>query len=226
MVDYQPEEYFEMMGQQKLENEFGCLDWYRFVTAARYLLPGSVLDIGTYYGDFLKMARSRGHKIAGTEANETRINAANARLGENVVVVDFQNGQLTQFADNSFDNVVCMEVLEHVPDHHTAFSELCRVANKRIIITVPFREHIQEILCLHCYRHTPLYGHCHSYDLGFFQEISPQGWTVTFERQFARGLARKCAKLPGGKNWIPVMRWLDNIPVGSARWLMVVLEQV
>lgn len=41
------------------------------------------------------------------------------------------------FRDNSFDTVVCSDVLEHIGSHKQAINELLRVARKKVIITVP-----------------------------------------------------------------------------------------
>ena len=42
--------------------------------------------------------------------------------------------------DNSFDNILCSEVLEHVPDPVATIKELTRILNKggRLILTAPF----------------------------------------------------------------------------------------
>lgn len=42
-----------------------------------------------------------------------------------------------QYADNSFDTVICSDVLEHLGLHKQAIGELMRIARKKIIITVP-----------------------------------------------------------------------------------------
>jgi SAM-dependent methyltransferase len=44
------------------------------------------------------------------------------------------------FADESFDAVLCLEVLEHVADPHTAAREICRVLRPggRLFLTAPF----------------------------------------------------------------------------------------
>jgi hypothetical protein len=41
------------------------------------------------------------------------------------------------YADNSFDTVICSDVLEHLGPHRQAMAELLRVARKKVIITVP-----------------------------------------------------------------------------------------
>lgn len=41
------------------------------------------------------------------------------------------------YADNSFDTVICSDVLEHIGPHKQAIGELLRIARKKIIITVP-----------------------------------------------------------------------------------------
>jgi len=41
------------------------------------------------------------------------------------------------FKSNSFDLIVCTDVLEHLENFHLIFDEICRVANKYVIITLP-----------------------------------------------------------------------------------------
>jgi len=41
------------------------------------------------------------------------------------------------YPDNSFDTVICSDVLEHLGPHKQAIGELMRIARKKIIITVP-----------------------------------------------------------------------------------------
>lgn len=41
------------------------------------------------------------------------------------------------YADNTFDLVLCMEVLEHLPEPEAALRELKRVASRRLIFSVP-----------------------------------------------------------------------------------------
>lgn len=41
------------------------------------------------------------------------------------------------YPDNSFDTVICSDVLEHIGRHKRALGELVRIARKKVIITVP-----------------------------------------------------------------------------------------
>ena len=41
------------------------------------------------------------------------------------------------YEDNSFDTVICSDVLEHIGKHKLAIGELLRVARRKVIITVP-----------------------------------------------------------------------------------------
>ena len=52
------------------------------------------------------------------------------------VVVNLEADPLPFEAD-SFDAVVCLDVLEHLDAAHRVFDELCRVARSRVIISLP-----------------------------------------------------------------------------------------
>lgn len=218
------DEYFEMLGAPKPGHTFGLIDRYRFNAMYERLSFGSVLDVGAYFGDFLKLARKGGHTVFGTEVNAERVEGANFSLGEDVVRFDFRNGLLRSFDDKSIDNVVCMEVIEHVPDDKLAISELCRVAKKKVLISVPFQEKIRSTLCVHCNNYTPYHGHLHEYDYGTLHGLLPEDWKITEEFTLAGKITRiVIAKLP---NHTPlfILKILDFIFRGSACWLMVVLE--
>lgn len=49
-----------------------------------------------------------------------------------------QDAENLTFKDKSFDNVLCMEVLEHTKNPIKAINELKRVTKKRLIISVPY----------------------------------------------------------------------------------------
>lgn len=227
MIKYSlPDKYFDALGEPKPSQAFGLLDDFRFSLVYRHLSPGSVLDVGAYFGDFLRLARDDGREIFGTEVNDVRLNLANKIVGKDVVVMDFRNGRLRKFSDNSVNNVVAMEVIEHVPDDRLAVSELCRVGRIRVMITVPLREQIQTVLCIHCNKYTPHSGHLHSYDLGTIAGLASENWRVTKQLPIAKPLTRLVAsRLPKSKLALPMLRLVDLISPGLGKWLLVVIDR-
>ncbi len=224
-IERLPDEYFEALGAPKPSRPPGLLDAYRFHLVYQRLAEGSVLDVGVYFGDFLKLARRAGHDIFGTEVNAARKDLANSILGADVTVVDFRNGRLTRYSSDSIDNVVAMEVIEHVPDDRLAVSELCRAAREKVVITVPFREKIKTVLCVHCSQYTPHSGHLNSYDRGAFSELVPHPWVVTGELDFCRPLTRRVYRhLPRSAASISLLQLTDAVSFGWGRWLLVELE--
>lgn len=51
-------------------------------------------------------------------------------------IIDLEVGELP-FDDGSFEAVLCLDVLEHLESIHKTFSELCRVSNKYVVISLP-----------------------------------------------------------------------------------------
>ena len=52
------------------------------------------------------------------------------------VEIDLEKQKLP-YEDNSFDVVLCLDVLEHLDNIHEVFDELCRVTSKYLIISLP-----------------------------------------------------------------------------------------
>lgn len=227
MIHKHADRYYEVLGAPKPGRPFNAVDIYRFRFVAQHLVNGSVLDVGAYFSDFMKIARNKNHIVYGTEINQTRVALANELFGEKVVRMDFRNGLLTKFKNKSIDNVVCMEVLEHIADDKKALKELCRVAAKRVIITVPFMETIKEVVCVHCNKYTPYSGHLHTYENGSFNKIIPEGWKIIKQESFAKPFIRSLLKKLPKSNVVPyqLTRMLDHVSQRKGNWLLVVLEK-
>ena len=73
------------------------------------------------------------------------------------------------YPDNSFDLVLCTEVLEHVPSDRLALAcaELARVTRRHLVIGVPYRQDLRlgQTTCLTCGRRNPPWGHVNSFSL-------------------------------------------------------------
>jgi ubiquinone/menaquinone biosynthesis C-methylase UbiE len=74
--------------------------------------------------------------------------------------------QRLEFPDNSFECVVCTEVLEHVPDFAAAAKEIARVAHSYVLIGVPYRQDTRagRMTCVHCGEINPQFGHINTFD--------------------------------------------------------------
>jgi len=51
-------------------------------------------------------------------------------------IVDLEKEPL-MFEDNSYDTVICLDVLEHIENTHSVFDQLCRIAKEHVIISLP-----------------------------------------------------------------------------------------
>jgi SAM-dependent methyltransferase len=114
------------------------------------LRPGSrVLDLGCGEGRHVHgLHMLGGMDVIGVDLNEASLEKAREGLATlpprregDPHTTQFQNGDATQlkFADNTFDAVICSEVLEHLPDYDAALAEIRRVLKPagRLCVTVP-----------------------------------------------------------------------------------------
>ncbi len=101
----------------------------------------SLLDAGCGSGIFLNALSNNRPAIRtmGFDRSEAALKYVNVekRIGDITAI---------NFPDSSFDCVSCLEVLEHLPVavYENALNELCRVAKKYILISVPFEERLEE----------------------------------------------------------------------------------
>ena len=110
----------------------------------------TVLDVGCGTGVFLHLLKKeRNIEGIGVEIADNKVDYARAHLHVHVEKGDAGN---LCFGDRSFDVVVALEVLEHLPYgiYERALKEIARVAKKSIIISVPYNEQRTFITCPYC----------------------------------------------------------------------------
>ena len=99
--------------------------------------PRSILEVGCGEGIVLATLATRlpGVRLDGLELDETALEGARARCpGATLVRGD---ACALPFGADSFDLVVCLEVLEHLPEPARALRELRRVARAGCLLSVP-----------------------------------------------------------------------------------------
>lgn len=99
------------------------------------ILYGKILDVGADQCYLKKYCRKEDQYIG-------------IGLGKKVDKIVNLEKEKIPFNKNSFDCVLCLDVLEHLDNIHEVFNELCRVTDKYLIISLPnpfssFREYLQ-----------------------------------------------------------------------------------
>jgi SAM-dependent methyltransferase len=111
--------------------------WLDLAPAAR------VLDVGCGAGaPALRLARATGCSLVGIDASEAAVAAANASaaaagLAGRVRFECRDGGRPLEFAERSFDAIVCMDAVTHLPDRSLVFREWARLLSPggRLVFT-------------------------------------------------------------------------------------------
>ena len=99
----------------------------------------TVLDVGTGTGRGAIALARRGAIVTGVDASAEMLDVARRRAAESGVEVTFsrEDAHRLPFDERAFDAVICLRVLMHTPDWRRSLSELCRVANSRVVFDYP-----------------------------------------------------------------------------------------
>ena len=105
------------------------------------ILPTELLDIGSGRGAFLwpLLDAFPGLSVTALDTLDYRVADIQAVHDGGVVCLSAVHGDATQlpFDNAQFDVVTLLEVLEHIPDTVVALSEVCRVARRFVVLSVP-----------------------------------------------------------------------------------------
>jgi ubiquinone/menaquinone biosynthesis C-methylase UbiE len=107
------------------------------------LQPASLLDIGSGRGAFLwpLLDAFPGLPVTTVDLLDYRVADIQAVQAGGIERLSASQMDVTalEFGDRSFDVVTLLEVLEHIPAAEKALAEVCRVARRCVILSVPSR---------------------------------------------------------------------------------------
>ena len=107
------------------------------VAEAKKLQPQSILDVGCGEGFTLERLRLEGigKKLEGVDYLDRAIELGKKEHPD----LNLKQGSIfdLKYKDNSFDLVICSEVLEHIEHPEKGLKELVRVSKKYCILSVP-----------------------------------------------------------------------------------------
>jgi ubiquinone/menaquinone biosynthesis C-methylase UbiE len=103
-----------------------------------------ILDVGTGTGRAALLLSRGGAYVTGVDASEEMLAIARKRAAEQRANVRFLVGDAhaLDFPDRSFDVAVSFRVLMHAPKWRMCIAELCRVADRLVIIDYPSRRSV------------------------------------------------------------------------------------
>jgi ubiquinone/menaquinone biosynthesis C-methylase UbiE len=99
-----------------------------------------VLDVGTGTGRAALILALGGARVTAVDASEEMLAIARQRAAEqSLTTIRFKRGDAhaLDFADRSFDAVVSFRMLMHTPQWERCVAELCRVAERLVIVDYP-----------------------------------------------------------------------------------------
>jgi len=98
-----------------------------------------ILDVGTGTGRAALLFARGGARVTGVDASPQMLEVARRRAAAEGVGVSFLEGDAhaLNFHDRSFDVVVSLRVLMHTPEWRRCVAELCRVADRLVVIDYP-----------------------------------------------------------------------------------------
>lgn len=125
----------------------------------------TILDVGCGNGILVNYLQNkhpdRFSRVCGTDRSKTSLTFVKTEKYE----ADINK---LPFADNEFDIVTCLEVIEHLPQevYFEALNEIERIAKKYIIISVPYQEILDfsKVRCIKCKTEFNPFYHMHSFN--------------------------------------------------------------
>lgn len=145
----------------------------------------NVLDLGCGDGYLSWLIAQKGYRVTGLDLSSNRLKKFGKVAQKREISQVIGDVTHTCFADESFDQIVCSEVMEHIENYQNVVSEAYRLlrSDGRFIVTVPYKEKLKTILCPHCQTSFHEHGHLHSFDKDKLSSVlKDAGFTILTAR--------------------------------------------
>jgi len=230
-------EFYIRDGERSISKATERLELYRFSCIVREIRclavrlgqeSLDVVDAGAGWGQLsIRLAEDRHHVVA-LDFAKTRLDRFETRAQELGIKQVMASLEEMPLPDESADVVVCSEVLEHLPSPGMAIREFSRIMKPQgfLLITVPYAQVLQSVLCPHCGTPFDPRGHLHSFDMiGMANLLQSDNFAVCRKRIIANRFVVSLL----GRGWIKagVAQMLDRVHPRrrNSGWLLVVAHK-
>lgn len=99
----------------------------------------AIVDVGTGTGRAALLLAAEGAVVTGVDASPEMLAVAREHAAEQGLAATFVEGDAhaLDLPDRAFDTAVCLRVLMHTPRWDQCIGELCRVADRRVVLDFP-----------------------------------------------------------------------------------------
>lgn len=167
--------FYENYGQRLIDKDLSRSETYRFYCFQKEIKKIArgykrkildIVDAGPGFGELSILLAKLGHKVTSIDiAKSCLVKFADIakKIGIKQMVSSLDSISL---GDESTDGVVCSEAIEHLENPKSALSEFARITRKKgfLLISVPYIERLQNVLCPHCLKAFHPHGHLYSFN--------------------------------------------------------------
>jgi ubiquinone/menaquinone biosynthesis C-methylase UbiE len=156
-------------------------DELKRITTITNMIPSdvdSLLEVGCGEGKIINPLQNKYKKICGVDISDEALKDVKTSKIKGRI-------ENLPLSSNSFDIVLCCEVLEHLPRHlyEKSLKEIQRVSRKYILISVPNNEdlEIEKIRCPQCGFFFHISGHLRSFNMSNIKNLFPDYELIKYD---------------------------------------------
>lgn len=158
-----PANHYDLGIKNNLFQRYWHLKRFKEVLAKVKIVDGPILDIGCHGGTFTEkiISKTGNKKIYGVDISPSAIKLVQTRIPNGHFMV--ADAHKLPFKNSFFEEVVCLEVLEHVDNPSQVVAEIWRVLKKRgwVIILIPTDNFLFKFIWFLWTLYYPIWRHAH-----------------------------------------------------------------